>query len=158
MAEAVTSMFHVDLCAVRLEASSAAEVIRALSARLLARGHVAATFERAALAREKRSPTGLPFDPWPVALPHAEPEHATTPAIAVATLGAPVAFRQMGSPSLTLQVSIVVMPALTAKEQAAASLSRLITLCQSEATRERIVRAASAEELLAVLAGGWEGP
>jgi galactitol PTS system EIIA component len=151
-------MLDAGLCLVRLEARSAADVIRALASRLLASGHVKDSFERAALAREKKSPTGLPFAPWPVALPHAEPEHALTPAIAVATLAAPVSFRQMGSPAVSLSVSIVVMPALTAKEQAAASLSRIISLLQVEATRERMVQATSSEELLRVLSEGWDAP
>jgi len=151
-------MFEVDLCVVRLTAGSAADVIRSLASRLLAQGHVTPSFERAALAREKKSPTGLPFSPWPVALPHAEPEHAVAPAIAIATLDTPVSFRQMGSPAVALEVSIVVMPALTAKEQAAASLSRLVTLLQSEDTRERLVHAASPQALLAVLSDRWDAP
>jgi PTS system galactitol-specific IIA component len=151
-------MFHADLCVVRLTAASSSDVVQALASRLLARGHVAASFERAAMVREKKSPTGLPFAPWAVALPHAEPEHSVTPAIALATLAKPVTFRQMGSPGVALSVSIVVMPALTAKEQAAASLSRLVTLLQSEATREALVQAASPEALLAVLSGGWGTP
>jgi galactitol PTS system EIIA component len=151
-------MLDSGLCLVRLEVRTAADVIRALASRLLARGHVKDSFERAAIAREKKSPTGLPFAPWPVALPHAEPEHAETPAIAVATLASPVVFRQMGSPAVSLSVSIVVMPALTAKEQAAASLSRLVALLQAEETRERMVRAASSEELLRVLSEGWSAP
>jgi len=149
-------VFDEGLCIVGLTARSAADVIRALASRLLAHGRVTPSFEIAALAREKKSPTGLPFAPWPVALPHAEPEHAVTPAIAIATLAAPVAFRQMGSPAVTLQVSIVVMPALSAKEQAAASLSRLVTLLQSEETRERLVHTASPEELLRVLSERWD--
>jgi len=151
-------MFEADLCFVRLTAGSASDVIRALAARLLARGRVKPSFERAALAREKKSPTGLPFSPWPVALPHAEPEHAIAPAIAIATLAAPAQFRQMGSPAITLEVSIVVMPALTAKEQAAASLSRLVTLLQSEEIREQLVQAASPEALLGVLESRWNAP
>jgi PTS system galactitol-specific IIA component len=149
-------MFTTDLCVVGLTAGSAADVIRALASRLLGQGHVKPSFEGAALAREKKSPTGLPFDPWPVALPHAAPEHALSPAIAIATLAAPVSFRQMGSPAVSLQVSIVVMPALTAKEQAAASLSRLVTLLQAEETRGLLVRAASAEELLRMLSERWD--
>jgi PTS system galactitol-specific IIA component len=148
-------MFALDLSMAQFEARSAADVIGALASRLLAAGHVKPTFERAAIVREKKSPTGLPFVPWAVAMPHADPEHATIPAIAMATLKNPVAFRQMGSPAVQLEVSIVVMPAFTAKEQAASSLSRLIALLQAEDTRQRLVSAASPEELLVVLADRW---
>jgi PTS system galactitol-specific IIA component len=151
-------MFSLALSVARLDVRSASDAIRALASRLLEADHVKATFERAVLAREKRSPTGLPFSPWAVALPHADPEHATSPAIAVATLVRPVRFRQMGSPVVELEVSIVVMPAFTAKEQAASTLSRLIGLLQAEKTRERLVSADSPEDVLGVLAGGWDGP
>jgi PTS system galactitol-specific IIA component len=149
-------MLNAELCLVRLSALSAAEVLHALAARLLAKGHVAASFERAALSREKKSPTGLPFAPWPVALPHADPEHALSPAIAIATLARPVVFRQMGSPGVALDVFIVVMPVLTAKEQAAASLSRLVTVLQSEDTRRRMIDAERTEDLLKVVSETWD--
>jgi PTS system galactitol-specific IIA component len=148
----------VELAVTGLVAATSADVIRALASRLLARGHVKASFERAALVREKRSPTGLPFEPWPIALPHAEPEHVVTPGIAIATLAAPVAFRQMGTPGTSLAVSIVIMPAFTEKDQAAASLSRLITMMQDQDTRDRLVQAADAEELRSVLAPRWGAP
>jgi len=151
-------MFTVELSVVKLEAVTSADVIRALASRLLAAGQVAASFERAALAREKRSPTGLPFDPWPVALPHAEPEHVLTPAIAMATLASPVRFRQMGSPAIALDASIVVMPAFNEKAQAGASLARLVALLQDGAVREALVEAATALDLLRVLSESWDEP
>jgi galactitol PTS system EIIA component len=149
-------VFAASLAIARLEAPSADVVLSTLAARLLAGGHVGATFERAALTREKKSPTGLPFAPWAVALPHADPEHVLMPAIALATLSKPVVFRQMGSPAVRLEVSIVVMPAFNAKEQAAASLTRLITLLQAEELRSRLVSAASPDELLAAVSDGWD--
>jgi len=147
-------MFALALSVARLEARSAADVIGALASRLSGAGHVKATFERAAQGREKKSPTGLPFSPWAVALPHADPEHSNSPAIAVATLERPVSFRQMGSPAVRLDVSIVVMPAFTAKEQAASRLSSLIALLQRGEIRERLMSAASPEAILAVLEEG----
>ena len=46
---------------------------------------------------------------------------------------------QMGSPATQLDVGLVVMPALTAKEQAAAGLARLIELLQDDALRAALV-------------------
>src|SRR5437588_7640495 len=96
----------------RLEVTSAEGAVRALAKALEAKGHVKASFEAAALQRERRSPTGLPFAGSAVALPHAEPEHVLSPAIAIASLARPVKFRQMGSPATQLDVALVVMPAL----------------------------------------------
>lgn len=144
-------MIAIDLCIARLSAASSDELIRALAARLFAGGHVHASFEGAAIARERRSPTGLPFPGLAVALPHAEPEHVASPAIAVASLVTPVTFRQMGNPAVKLEVSLVVMPALTAKEQAASELSRLIQVLQDEALRRELVAATDSAGLCAAL-------
>ena len=148
-------MLSADLCIAGLTARSSDEAVRALSRLLLASGSVRPSFEAAALARERRSPTGLPFPNIAVALPHADPEHVISPAIAVASLAAPVPFRQMGSPATRLDVSLIVMPALTAKEQAAAELSRLIDLLQDEPLRRELVSAGSARAMCEILAPLW---
>lgn len=147
-------MIDPELCLVRIEARSAEEVVRALATRLLAKGHVRPTFEKAALAREKRSPTGLPFPGAAIALPHAEPEHVVSPAIAVATLAAPVLFRQMGSPATKLSVALVVMPAFSAKEQAGAGLAGLIERLQDPSLRDALVRASDAAAIVSALGSG----
>jgi PTS system galactitol-specific IIA component len=90
-----------------------------------------------------------------VALPHAEPNHVASHALAMATLAAPVKFRQMGDPATVLEVGLVVMPALTAKEQASAGLSRLIELLQDTAFRAALVAAPDAPTMQALLAARW---
>jgi galactitol PTS system EIIA component len=139
-----------------LEAASSERVIESLARTLSEAGHVAPTFVKAALAREKKSPTGLPFAPHAVAIPHADPEHVLTAGIAIATLAAPVRFRQMGSPAVALDVSIVVMPALQVKEQAAAGLSRIIELLQDEAFRIELLACTEAPQLAEAFAKRWE--
>jgi PTS system galactitol-specific IIA component len=139
------------VCFAGLAAKDADSAIRALAGKLVAAGHVKPSFERAALAREKRSPTGLPFEGSAVAIPHAESEHVESPAIAIATLASPVKFRQMGTPQITLDVRLVVMPVLTGKEQAAAGLSEIIERLQDAALREALL--ACADD--AALAAAW---
>jgi galactitol PTS system EIIA component len=107
------------------------------------------------VTRERRSPTGLPFEGGAVALPHAEPHHVASHALAMATLAAPVKFRQMGDPATQLDVSLVVMPALTAKEQASAGLTRLIELLQDATLRTSLASAADPEAMRALLASRW---
>ncbi len=143
------------LCA-RLDARSAEEAVRALARQLRAAGHVKETFEDAAVRRERRSPTGLPFEGGAVALPHAEPEHVESYGIAVATLARPVRFRQMGAPATELDVELVVMPALTAKEQASAGLARLIDLLRDGTLRALLVAAKDADEMRHALGSRWK--
>jgi len=145
-------MLSADRCIAGLAAESSDGVVRALAQRLLAGGHVKVTFERAAVAREKRSPTGLPFPGQGVAIPHAEPEHVIVPAIAIASLSTPVAFRQMGAPAVKVEVSLVVMPALTVKEQAAGELARLVGLLQDETLRRALCQAPTSDAMYETLA------
>jgi PTS system galactitol-specific IIA component len=140
---------------VRLDAPSAEEVIRALARELCRAGVVKDSFEGAALVRERRSPTGLPFEGGAVALPHAEPEHVLSPALGVATLARPVRFRQMGSPAVALDVTLVVMPAFTAKEQASAGLSRVIEMLQSPPLRAALAAAQDDAAIRSTLAPAW---
>jgi PTS system galactitol-specific IIA component len=135
------------LCLVQIDAPSAESAVRALARELHRAGYVRETFEAAAVAREKRSPTGLPFEGSAVALPHAEPEHVVSPALAVATLARSVKFREMGSPATQLDVALVVMPALTAKEQASAGLARLIELLQDASLRAALSAAVDADAI-----------
>ncbi len=150
-------MFAASLCISRLDAPNADAAVRALAARLFAEGHVHASFEAAAIARERRLPTGLPFSGGAIALPHAEPEHVISPAIAIASLAAPVRFRQMGSPAVQLDVALVVMPAFSAKEQAAAGLARLLEILRDDALRAELARAATADAMHAAIAARWDG-
>jgi PTS system galactitol-specific IIA component len=146
-------MIDAALCLARLDAKSAEEVVRALAKALFDAGRVKGTYAAAAAQRERRMPTGLPFPDIAAALPHADPEHVIAPGVAVATLAAPVKFRQMGDPAVQLDVRLVVMPAFSAKEQAAAELTKLIARLQDAKLREALIAAPDAEALSALLEG-----
>jgi PTS system galactitol-specific IIA component len=151
-------MLSADLCIAGLVVASSDDVVRALAQKLVTARCVRPSFELAALAREKRSPTGLPFAGQGVAMPHAEPEHVLVPAIAVASLAKPASFRQMGAPGIKLDVSLVLMPALTTKEQAAGELARLVGLLQDETLRRALAQAATSQALYEVLARSLGAP
>lgn len=145
------ALFSVDLCVPRLVATNAEDAIRQLARLLAAKGHVKPSFEAAAVQREKKSPTGLPFPDAPVGLPHAEPEHVVSAAVAVAVLATPVRFREMGSPAVQLEARLVVMPALTAKDQAAAGLASLLELLQDATLRAALLEATTPSDMLAAI-------
>ncbi|HZU83956.1 MAG TPA: PTS sugar transporter subunit IIA [Polyangiaceae bacterium] len=148
-------MIEAGLCLFGLDVASDEAAVRALARALRRAGKVTAGFEAAAVARERRSPTGLPFAGGAIAIPHAEPEHVEAPATAIAKLARPVKFREMGNPASRLDVALVIMPALTAREQAAAGLARLIDVLQDEASRRELRAAVDATALLDVLSRRW---
>jgi len=143
-------------CLAKLEVATAEQAILEIADKLCAHGRVQASFGHAAVLRERRSPTGVPFASPAVAIPHVGPEHVLLPSIAVATLASPVAFREMGSPASILDVEIVIVPAFTAKDQASGSLARLIELLQDDALRRALVAAHDEAILVDLLLGRWE--
>jgi PTS system galactitol-specific IIA component len=149
-------LFRPELCLCRLEAPDAAAVISAAAAALEQHGLVHSTFAEAVLTREVSSPTGLPLPGRKVAIPHADPEHVITPAVAVATLAMPVTFAEMGNPDGALQVELVALLALTDKESAQQELVRLIELFQQATFVDRLVAATDAEALFRLLEAGEE--
>jgi PTS system galactitol-specific IIA component len=149
-------MIDAGLCFSGLDVASDEEAVRALARALFRAGNVMASFESAAVAREKRSPTGLPFPDGAIAIPHAEPEHVAKPSLAIGKLTRPVKFREMGNPASQLDVALVVMPALTAKEQAVAGLARVLDLLQDEAFRRELCAAGDAAAIFGALARRWD--
>jgi PTS system galactitol-specific IIA component len=135
---------------------SAEAVIRALAARLAGAGAVLETFADAVLARESASPTGIPLPSGAVAMPHADPEHVLVPAVAAATLCAPVDFRQMGSPEIALPVSLVVVLAFTKRDDAQGALVRLLRALATPEARERLAAAAHDDALARALEDLWK--
>lgn len=65
--------------------------------RLKALGFVRDSFLNAIEDRERRYPTALPTEPFPIAIPHTDPEHIVKPFIAVIRLNRGVLWKQMVS-------------------------------------------------------------
>jgi galactitol PTS system EIIA component len=149
-------MIEPGLCFSGLDVASDEDAVRALARALFRAGKVRVTFELAAVAREKRSPTGLPFPDGAIALPHADPEHVEIPSLTIARLTRPVKFREMGNPASQLDVALVVMPALTAKEQAVAGLARILDLLQDAALRSELHGAGDGATIFAAIARRWD--
>jgi len=67
----------------------------------LATGYVSEEFAEDVWEREKIFPTGLPTQPFGVAIPHADPDHVKQSAVCLGILNSPVFFNQMGMESST---------------------------------------------------------
>ena len=72
------------------------EAILTLSSLLQSAGYVKDSFGQACLEREKVFPTGLPTEPFGIAIPHTDCVHVKRGAIAVGILPEPVQFVEMG--------------------------------------------------------------
>jgi len=140
------------LILLELRAATAAEVIHALSERLLQDGYVTEGFADAVIARERIFPTGLPT-PIPVALPHTDAQHCRRPAIAVGLLADAVPFGEMGTADQVIPVQVVFLLAVTDPKQQVRWLKQLVEFFQQPDRIGQIQAAASPADVAQTLRG-----
>ena len=140
-----------DLIVVGLKARDREAVLRTLGHLLYDQGYVKRGWAKAALAREKEYPTGLPTAEVRVALPHTDAVHCLKPGIAVATLTQPVQFIEMGSEDTVLDVEIVFCLSITNPEDQITWLQKLATVFQRPGILQRMKAAVDVDALYQVL-------
>ncbi|CUS25412.1 hypothetical protein FC70_GL001201 [Paucilactobacillus oligofermentans DSM 15707 = LMG 22743] len=115
-----------------LEVDSSDQVIDVLSKSLFDQNRVISSFGDAVKAREIEYPTGIPSGDITVAIPHTDVKYVKQASLAFATLKKPVAFRNMGDKSQTLDVQIVVMLAMVEPHSQVTVLQSLMSLFQEQ--------------------------
>ncbi len=151
----LSTLIRPELVAISPAAATAEEAIGVLARSLVDAGLAAPGIVAAALAREEEFPTGLALDgPANVAIPHANPEFAVTPAIAIATFAQPVPFRRMDDPDESVPVRLVVFLALTDGASQIQTLRALTRLLQDGELVQATLDARSPEAVIAALAAG----
>lgn len=149
---ALSQLIRPELVSIHPSASTADEAIGVLARSIIDAGLAHEGLVAAAVAREQRFPTGLVLTgATNVAIPHADPELAITPAIAVATFAEPVPFRQMDEPDESIPVQLVIFLALTDGATQIQTLRTLGALLQDDALLERALAARTPHELIAAL-------
>jgi activator of the mannose operon (transcriptional antiterminator) len=109
-------VFDKSLIFLQISVNSSREVIELLESALVKQGFAKEGAVRGALSREEKYPTGINTD-IPIAIPHGGSEFTIRKGFAIATLKNPVKFREMGNSAKVLDVRIVIVPALTGKEE-----------------------------------------
>lgn len=92
--------------------SSAEDTLRSMATFLKEDVDVIAGYPDALVRRERNYPTGLPTEPFGVAIPHADGRYVMRPNLVVSTLKTPVAFHEMGNPQNLVMVKLVILIAL----------------------------------------------
>jgi len=148
----ITQLLQASFIRIGLEADSAEAAIRGLCQPLQAARRVEPAYADDTWRREQAIPTGLPTEPVAVALPHADPDHVLSPALAIGLLSTPVEFMLMGSdPPQPLAVHVVFLLALKEREQQAPFLRALMLILQAKGVLAALVRCRSAAEVMEVL-------
>lgn len=115
-----------------IEAKSSMEIINFLANKLYKSGKVTTTFNDAINNREKKYPTGLPTGKIKVAIPHTDARYVKKSAIAFVNLKYPVKFQNMAVNEETLNVSVVVMLAISEPHGQVQTLEKLMSVFQNK--------------------------
>ncbi|MBX3098466.1 MAG: PTS sugar transporter subunit IIA [Salinibacterium sp.] len=145
-----------ELVSITPTVTTAEQVIRTLADLLVAGGFAAPTLADAAVAREAGYPTGLLLggDGTNAAIPHADSEHVTESAVAVAVLDHPVDFHRMDAPDEAIPVRVVALLALADADSQLATLRQIAALLQDPARIAALAAARTADGVIAALAAG----
>ncbi len=139
--------------ALHVQAASAEQVIRELGERLRLLGLVKDGFVEATLRREADMPTGLPLGgEINAAIPHVDIEFVNHPALALATLDAPVVFYNMVEVDEAMPVRLVIMLALDQPKAQIEMLQQVSALLQRPELVAQLMTAQSPVEALGMLA------
>lgn len=136
-----------------VEGDTKEAVLQQLYEVLYQNNKVKESFYDAILAREKNYPTGLEVESYNVAIPHVTPEHVTNSAIGIAVLRHPVAFERMDGDG-EVQVNVIFNIALSEGGKQIETLQEIIAVISDDAKLQRIVKATTPEELIAIMKEG----
>ena len=136
----------------QLSAETSTDVISHLGKLLLEAGYVRDTFVKAALAREKELPTGLPLmGDVNAAIPHTDIEHVLKPGLAMATLTKPVIFQNMAVPDEAVPVQLVFLLALNQPKAQIEMLQEVAGLLQQPEIVAQLMEACNFQDVEKVL-------
>lgn len=139
MQTTLIDLLNPDHILFHLEVKDAKTAIERLAAPLLRTNHVQPEYAADVWQRELTYPTGLPTQPFGIAIPHADADHINRSAMAIGILHKPVAFFQMGTDNdVMIDAKIIFLLAIKEKEKQVIMLQQLMTLIQSADLLEKL--------------------
>jgi PTS system galactitol-specific IIA component len=142
-----------NLVMIDLEASSKEQVLEKLGNQLMENGYVKDGFVESILQREKAFPTGLPTEPFGVAIPHTDGDMVNVSKIAFASLKNPVKFFAMGRSDEMVDVKLIFMLALKTPEDQLDMLQKLVSMFQNPEIVEKMADSKDADALNQLVGG-----
>lgn len=116
----------------QLDVSTDKEALKYMGDFLVFQGLAEKNYPEKVIEREMELPTGLPAQPYGVAIPHTDSEYVIQRRLLVAPLKHPVVFRQMGERDQQLNVSFVFMLAAPESGEHLGLLRELVTCLQND--------------------------
>lgn len=136
-----------ELAIIEMEANTKEEVLNLLGVRLFEQGFVKEGFVESVLKREENYPTGLPTEPFGVAIPHTDGDMIHHSTIAFANLKNPVKFLMMGTDDKLVDVKLIFMLALKSPDDQLDMLQKLVGLFQDPEMVSKLAEVKNVNEL-----------
>lgn len=114
--------------------------------KLLEKGFVKETFLEAIKEREKNYPTALNIEPYPIAIPHVDPEHIIKPFIAVTRLKNPIKWCEIATSDVEREVKFIFLLGFLKSNEHIVLLQTLLENCQKENIMEQLTNIDTIEE------------
>lgn len=115
-------------------------------------GYIKSTYVDAVIERERNFPTGLKLEYGVnIAMPHADTIHVKKTAIAFATLKNSVPFHLMTDKSKVVDVSLIIMFAITDPKQHLGNLKDAMNFFQNEQATKKVIESQTVDEAYEIL-------
>ena len=144
-------MFDRKLVFRELYFENAEEAIRFGAEKLYQAGYVTEMYADSVVEREREFPTGLPTEPFGVAIPHTDSTFVKQSGICCMKLKEPLDFQQMGNGDETVSAHFVLLLAISGGAEHMVLLSGLMELFSNEELLVQLGQAVSEEEIVSVL-------
>lgn len=146
-----SEMIQDELCVLDLDVKSPAEFFEVMGQKTLELGYTTPSFVQGLKTREANFPTALPTEPYPVAIPHSDPENIVKQFIAPVRLKEPIEWSEMANNDHTLPVRIVFLLGFKREEGHVQLLQVLLDNCMDQERMERLLKAKTTQEYLDVV-------
>jgi galactitol PTS system EIIA component len=146
----MTLVIDENIIARKLRFDNSTDVIKEMGTRLTKAGLVNDQFINAVINREKEYPTGLPTK-IPVSLCHTDPQYVLKSFLTLATLEKPIAFHEMGNPTVVQNVKIVFVLGVKEKKEQVSVLKNIMNLLHNENLLKSICDSKSTSEIKEIL-------
>ena len=132
-------LINIDNIYTNVDVDNFEDLIYKLSLKLIETGDVLEEFPNEVIKRDKVFPTGLPTNPFGVAIPHTDAVFTNNNRLVIATLKKDMPFKVMGSENDSVNVRVVFLLALSESNKQLNVLKNVISVISNRELLEKII-------------------
>ena len=146
-----SDMIYEELIQLDLDVENQEQFFEAVYKILLEKGFVKESFLQAIKEREKNYPTCLNIEPYPIAIPHVDPENIIKPFIFPVRLKNPIKWCEIATSDSWHNVKFIFVLGFLKSNEHIILLQTLLENCQKEETMEKLLNADNAKDYANVI-------